>query len=240
MIITHADAAKIHNQFWLEAFDSYIEAFKPKYILPFAGKYWLTDNFSNRNSLKNTVDPINLKKDYDNVIVLADGGEHYIDLSNDEISKERDYPYDIHLISKSMVKQKHKYKEEISFKRDISHSIEKLLHLSAVNANKMQKKNETFFVFHLEDSMDSSKILALILLIYFWVKESEVITCNQDMQLKSTKSLFGLLSGVYIWQSTISSSFQRVPDEYSMAICGSNRCLNHIKMFISENNYQDI
>ena len=41
------------------------------------------------------MDPINLKKDYDNVIVLADGGEHYIDLSNDEISKERDYPYDI-------------------------------------------------------------------------------------------------------------------------------------------------
>ena len=46
--------------------------------------------------------------------MLADGGEHYIDLSNDEISKERDYPYDINLISKSMEKQKHKYKEEIN------------------------------------------------------------------------------------------------------------------------------
>ena len=217
------DAAKIHNQFWLEAFDFYVKAFNPKYILPFAGKYWLTDNFSNRNSLKNNVDPINLKKDYKNVIVLDDGGEHYIDLSNDEISRERDYLYDIDLISKSMEKQKHKYKEEISFKRDISHSIEKLLHLSALNANKMQKINETFFVFHLEDSMDSSKKILVLDSSNpkpFWVKESEVNNLQPRYEIEiNLNLLFGLLSGVYIWQSVeYLALFKRVPDEYSMVI----------------------
>ena len=95
--------------------------------------------------------------------------------------------------------------------------------LSAVNANKMQKINETFFVFHLEDSMDSSKkILALDSSNPkpFWVKESEVINLQPRYEIEiNLNLLFGLLSGVYIWQSVeYLALFKRVPDEYSMAI----------------------
>ena len=47
-----------------------------------------TDNFSNQNSLKINLDPLDLKKDYENVLVLDDGGKRYIDLNNNQISKE--------------------------------------------------------------------------------------------------------------------------------------------------------
>ena len=217
------DAAQAHNQFWLDAFDYYANAFKPKYILPFAGKYWLTDNFSNRNSLKINLDPLDLKKDYKNVLVLDDGGKHYIDLNNNQISKERDYYYDVDFISKIMKKQKHKYKNEISIKRDISRSIEKLLHLSALNANKMLEIQDTFFVFRLKTSQNNSqKILVLDSSNPkpYWIKETEVNSFQPRYEIEINPNLFfGLLSGVYIWQSVeYLALFKRVPDKYCKAI----------------------
>ena len=87
----------------------------------------------------------------------------------------------------------------------------------------MQKINETFFVFHLEDSMDSSKKILVLDSSNpkpFWVKESEVNNLQPRYEIEiNLNLLFGLLSGVYIWQSVeYLALFKRVPDEYSMVI----------------------
>ena len=209
-------ATRQHNLHWLHYFEMYRDALRPEKILPFAGKYYLTGEFAKRNRLKGNIDPLDLKMNFPEVIVLSDGGYAEYCTNTKTASSERYEHYDLDKISSQMTKENHKYKEEIDLDFEGRNPLKKLLEISLFNANKRLPLTDNYeIVFRFTNEKISKCLVGDTANAQVkWISEQQLPKKRFEINIDANL-LFGVLTNVYIWQSVdYLATFKRIPNVY--------------------------
>jgi len=218
-------AARRKKQQFLGLYSRYVSALKPVKSMPFAGNYFLGGPLAGLNDCRGVADATEVLADHeDESLVLADGGEAFIDIDTLEASATRSAPYDDQIVQQCLRKmpfEGYDYEKEI---RPIDGSPPTLLPLvqnayaQAIKSTLVKerswvciKPNEwnTYMVF---DAFQDSQVSVL----------EDVSHLQPRCEIFiDPRLLFGLLTGNYHWNSADIGShyrFKRVPDEFKREV----------------------
>lgn len=219
-------AARKKKQF-LDLYSLYVEKLKPVRAIPFAGQYWLGGPLGGLNDHRGVADATEALIEHgDTSVVLADGGEAFIDLETLKASATRSEPHDPHEVRR--------YLEELSFEgydyeRQIrpvdGHRLPLLALVQSAYAKAIQRtKVKEPFWFCLKPHGSETYMS-------FNTSEDTGVSVSDDVShlqprceiLIDARFLFGLLTRLYHWNNAeIGSHYRarRVPNEFRREVYG--------------------
>lgn len=218
-------AAEVKKEQFLNLYSSYIKALKPVRALPFAGKYFLGGPLSRLNKYRGTADQTDVLSKYPEIsVVLADGGQAFIDLKTLEVSEVRSQPYDRSHIEKYLALlpfEGYDYEKEIVPIEGHSLPIFPLVKSAYSNAIEKTHVQEPYY-FCIKPNKWKKYIV-----INCFSKEEVVLADNVDTLCPRSeifideRYLFGLLVRFYHWNNAAIGSHyrvKRVPDIYKIEV----------------------
>lgn len=207
---------------FLDLYSKYVSALKPQRAIPFAGKYFLAGALARLNDYRGIADATELLSKHGDVsVVLADGGEAYLDVSSLKASAVRKTPYDKKEIEQHLASvpfRGYAYELEIQPDKDRVLPILPLMKTAYAKAIKQTAVKETYWICVKPDGCRDY-------LIFDLAQDSGIKRAQEVAHLEprceiflDPRYLFGLLSRLYHWNNAaIGSQYRskRVPDVYN-------------------------
>jgi UDP-MurNAc hydroxylase len=188
-----------HNNHWKIILKQYLDVLKPKAFLPFAGKYFLAGELACLNKDRGMIDPIDVKLDHKNAVIIDDGGDAYYDLDSMKVSRERTNPYDygkaIEIASRDV---EFRYSRELKLTEDRI-PLDKLLPTAVANAKMKSKFNTDYYlIIKFGENRYFSTNLNQENKEFTWTR----ITQEPSLEIEiDPRYLFGLITRLYLWAS---------------------------------------
>ena len=215
------------RQYELDQYNHFVQALKPIRAMPFAGQYVLVGPLARLNDFRSVPDATEVLLHNDNSIVLADGGDAFIDLKNLSTSETRLEPYkpeDMDKFLKNINFDGYAYENELRFTEGRHIPLLSLTKSAYNKAIKDTLVKESYWL--------CLKPLGWDKYIAFDISnenEIKVLEAVSDLKPRleifiDQRYLFGLLTRLYHWDNAgIGSHYQakRVPnDAYKREVYG--------------------
>ncbi len=205
----------------LNFFDRYRQmqkALKPKRTLPFAGKYILGSHLWNLNPFRGVADAVEVLEFDSTAVVLADGGQAWIDTKNLAPSATRTKAYDpkeMQAYAAETKNNKMRYEEYFSFPPK---TVPWARLLPKAYENSLRRsfcKEDYWFCLKIEDSWFTMNVRkGSTGADCKWMPSVEQLNPRSEVTVDQ-RYLFGLVTGVFHWNNAeVGSQFfvNRVPD----------------------------
>ncbi len=216
--------ARKKEQF-LNLYSRYLRVLNPVKTMPFAGQYWLQGPLSALNGKRGISDATEACHRHKEVsLVLADGGEAFIDLKTLKASATREKPYDSRVIQsylEALPFEGYDYEREICPIEERSIPLIALVRSAYARAIKGSRAKKSFWL--------CLKPQALGTYLAFDVSQDQGVQVLEDVSHLTARCeifiddryLFGLLTQLYHWNNAaIGSQYRskRVPDEFKREV----------------------
>ncbi len=216
-------AAEDKKRKFLALFARYLDALEPVRAMPFAGKYWLGGPLARLNPYRGIPDPVEVKARHgDRIVVLADGGEAFYDLSTGRASAERLLPYDLSEVDRYLRRLEFRgydYERELVPLSGHALPIAPLLAAAKRRAREKVAVGDPFWVVF-RPTAEASYVLNIAddAPPAIHGREQAFDTLQPRLEISiDQRYLFGLLTRLYHWNNAeIGSQYasRRVPETY--------------------------